>query len=112
MPPKTKKHSKAKSRLFNGDQSASTPTPDFEASEEDLLSTLEEASRKYPSLIAKSAFIGKVADVVCELKGCTIWLSESSMLASSLKPGDIVSVIHFFFCPTCLNISTGIGMIG
>lgn len=110
MPPKTKKHSKAKSRLFNGDQSASPRTPDFESSEEDLLRTLEEASSKYPALIAKSAIIGKVADVERDLQGCKIWLSESSMF--SLAPGSIVSVVHsplfFFFLIPCLNISTGI----
>jgi hypothetical protein len=90
--------------------SASPGTPDFEASEEVLLRALEEASCKYPALIAKSAIIGKVVGVEDQLQGCTIWLSESSMLASSLVPHSIVSVIHgfFYFLFPCLNVSTGI----
>lgn len=99
MPPKIKKYSKAQSRLVTSDHSASSQTPpltpplDFESTQEDLLCSLEEASSKYPTLIGKSAIIGKVVNVVHETKGCKIWLSESSMVASSLTPGSIVSVI-------------------
>lgn len=98
MAPKTKNHSKAKSRLLNADQSASPRTPDFEseATEEDLFRALEDASCKFPALIAKSAIIAKVVDVDVDPKpqSCMIWLSESSMIASSLAPLSIVSVIH------------------
>ncbi|KAL4607388.1 hypothetical protein ACB092_09G170200 [Castanea dentata] len=99
MPSKTKKNSKAQSRLLNGDQSAASPrtpslipSPNFEVSEENLVWSFDEASTKYPALIGKSAFIGKVIDVERESRGCKIWLSEPSMVASSLAPGSIVSV--------------------
>lgn len=104
MPSKTKKNSKTPSRLSNADQSASSPrTPslassiDSEASQqENIALCLEEASSKYPSLIDKSAFIGRITDVEAEssttARGCKIWLSESSMVSSSLAPGSIVSV--------------------
>ena len=99
MPSKTKKSSKAQSKLPNGDHSSSPQTPSlipslsFELTEDSLASSLEEASTKYPSLISKSAFIGKLVDVERNSRGCKIWLSEPSMLASSLAPGSIVSVI-------------------
>lgn len=100
MPSKTKKNSKAQSRLLNGDQSAAPPrtpslipSPNFEVSEENLVRSFDEASTKYPALIGKSAFIGKVIDVERESRGCKIWLSEPSMVASSLAPGTIVSVM-------------------
>ncbi|XP_075638576.1 calmodulin-interacting protein 111 isoform X4 [Castanea sativa] len=99
MPSKTKKNSKAQSRLLNGDQSAASPrtpslipSPNFEVREENLVWSFDEASTKYPALIGKSAFIGKVIDVERESRGCKIWLSEPSMVASSLAPGSIVSV--------------------
>ncbi|GFS46761.1 cam interacting protein 111 [Actinidia rufa] len=99
MPSKPKKHSKAVSKHSSFDQSASpqsssslTPLPEPEVSEEDLLCSLGEATDKYPSLIGKSAFIGRVTDVGDESKGCKIWLSESSMVASYLAPGSTVSV--------------------
>lgn len=98
MPSKTKKSSKAQSKLPNGDHSSSPQTPSlipslsFELTEDSLASSLEEASTKYPSLISKSAFIGKLIDVERNSRGCKIWLSEPSMLASSLAPGSIVSV--------------------
>lgn len=98
MPSKTKKHTKTPSRLSNSEQSASprtpssAPCPDNEASEEDYQSFIEEASRLYPSLIGKSAFVGKVTGVESESRGCKLWLSETSMVACSLAPGSIVSV--------------------
>ncbi|KAL5732649.1 hypothetical protein ACOSP7_032004 [Xanthoceras sorbifolium] len=98
MPSKTKKHSKTPSRQPNSDPSASprtpslTPTLDSEVSYEDFQSILEEASIRYPTLIGKSAVIGRVTNVETESRGCKIWLSESSMLASSFAPGSTVSV--------------------
>jgi hypothetical protein len=70
---------------------------DLEASQqENIALCLEEASSKYPYLIDKSAFIGRITDVEAEssttARGCKIWLSESSMVSSSLAPGSIVSV--------------------
>ncbi|BAT85091.1 Calmodulin-interacting protein [Vigna angularis] len=58
-------------------------------------SLCEEASRKFPSLIAESAIVAKIIhvdDTVPLFKGFRIWLSEPSMLSSSLSPGSIVSV--------------------
>lgn len=105
MPSKPKKHSKAVSKHSSFDQSASpqsssslTPLPEPEVSEEELLCSLGEATDKYPSLIGKSAFIGRVTDVGDESKGCKIWLSESSMVASYLAPGSTVSVILHCTC--------------
>ncbi|KAJ6741654.1 AAA-FAMILY ATPASE [Salix viminalis] len=104
MPSKTKKNARTPSRLSNSDQSASSPrTPSLASSidleacqQEDIALCLEEASSKYPSLIGTSAFIGRITDVEAEssttARGCKIWLSESSMVSSSLAPGSIVSV--------------------
>ncbi|KAK4835798.1 hypothetical protein QYF36_014743 [Acer negundo] len=68
------------------------PTLDSGFSDEDFQSILEEASSRNPTLIGKSAFVGRVTDVETECRGCKIWLSESSMLASSLAPGSTVLV--------------------
>ncbi|XVF52326.1 hypothetical protein PTKIN_Ptkin05aG0009600 [Pterospermum kingtungense] len=97
MPSKPKKQSKTPSRQSSSDPSASPRTPsvtsvDSEVSEEDLRCSLEEVSRRYPSLIGTSAFIGRVNDVGSETRGCKIWLSENSMVASYLTPGSLVSV--------------------
>uniref|UniRef100_A0A5B7BLR3 AAA+ ATPase domain-containing protein n=1 Tax=Davidia involucrata TaxID=16924 RepID=A0A5B7BLR3_DAVIN len=99
MPSKTKKHSKAASKLLRSEQSTSpwsssslTPPPDSEVKEEDLLCSLDVASSKYPSLIGRSVFIGCITDVEADPRGCKIWLSESSMVASSFAPGSTVSV--------------------
>lgn len=101
MPSKTKKHSKSLSKLSYSDKSespsvssVSTPPPDSEATEEDLLRYLDEASSNYPVLIGKSDFIGRVTDVDNDPKGCKIWLSEASMVAFSLAPGSTVSVMY------------------
>ncbi|XP_027173359.1 calmodulin-interacting protein 111 isoform X1 [Coffea eugenioides] len=103
MPPKSKKHS-SKAAFSPSPLSASKNPDDAEISnqEEELLWGLEEASRKYPSLISKTAFIGKVfnndavhASIGTEafdIKGCKIWMSESAMIASSILPGSLVSV--------------------
>ncbi|XP_059637434.1 calmodulin-interacting protein 111-like isoform X1 [Cornus florida] len=101
MPSKTMKHSKTASKLSHSDQTASpsprssssvTPLPMQELSEENLPFSLEEASSKFPSLIGRSAFIGRITDIEAESKGCKIWLSESCMVALSVAPGSIVSV--------------------
>ncbi|GKV28904.1 hypothetical protein SLEP1_g37892 [Rubroshorea leprosula] len=97
MPSKAKKQSKTPSRPSSSDPSASPRTPlvtplASEVSEEELRRLLEVASSRYPSLIGKSAFIGRVNDVDSESRGCKIWLSEASMVAASLTPGSIVSV--------------------
>ncbi|XP_060675566.1 LOW QUALITY PROTEIN: calmodulin-interacting protein 111-like [Ziziphus jujuba] len=58
-----------------------------------LRETKKPSSRKYPALIGKSAFIGEVSDDgEFDSKGCKIWISEHSMVASSFTPGSIVSV--------------------
>ncbi|KAH9675243.1 calmodulin-interacting protein 111 [Citrus sinensis] len=96
MRSKSKKQSKAPSRLSNSDLSASPRTPSLTSaawdSEEDFRTSLEDASTRYPTLIGKSAFIGQITDIETDSRGCKIWLSESSMLASSLAPGSLVSV--------------------
>ncbi|BAT88819.1 hypothetical protein VIGAN_05243700, partial [Vigna angularis var. angularis] len=63
-------------------------------------SLCEEASRKFPSLIAESAIVTKIIhvdDIIPLFKGFRIWLSEPSMLSSSLSPGSIVSIITIMF---------------
>ncbi|XP_039026973.1 calmodulin-interacting protein 111-like isoform X3 [Hibiscus syriacus] len=97
MPSKSKKQSKTPSRHSNSDPSASPRTPsvtsvDAQVDEEDLRGFLDEVSRQYPSLIGKSAFIGRVNHVDSETRSCKIWLSESSVVASYLTPGSLVSV--------------------
>lgn len=111
MPSKAKKQSKSLSKLSNSDRlesssvsSASTPQPDSDISEEDLLWYLDEASSKYPSLIGKSAFIGRVTDVDHDCRGCKIWLSEPSMVAFNIAPGSIVSVMLQFAFPISIII--------
>lgn len=105
MPSKGKKSSKTLSRLSNSNHSQS-PSPRFsiplasEVCEDDFLSSVEEASSKYPHLIGKSAFVGRVTNAPVQSTGCKVWLSESSMVASSFSQGAIVSVIYFslLFC--------------
>ncbi|KAF2305005.1 hypothetical protein GH714_000994 [Hevea brasiliensis] len=100
MPSKAKKHSKTVSRLSNFGQSLSPGAPslisstDLEIHEQDLILSLEQASTRFPFMIGKFAFTGRVTDVVSESRGCKIWLSESSMVASSLSPGSIVSALR------------------
>ena len=100
MPSKGKKQSKTPSRVSDSDRNSSPRTPsstlDFETNDEDLISTLEEASMKYPSLIGKNAFIGRITDVDRDHSlGCKLWLSELSMVAFSFTPQSIVSVIYY-----------------
>lgn len=102
MPSKGKKNSKTLSRLSNSNYSQ-FPMPQLaippasEVCEDDFLSSIEEASSKYPSLIGKSAFVGKVTNAPVQSTGCKVWLSESSMVASSFTQGAIVSVMSLFF---------------
>lgn len=110
--PSKKKNQKSASRLSQSEVT-STTTPSVssdgeEFSEEEIRRfRLEEASRKFPSLISKTAFIGRISEDAVETvdtKGCKIWLSESSMLSSSISPGSIVSVkFVFFFHLYCSN---------
>ncbi|KAH7521272.1 hypothetical protein FEM48_Zijuj07G0015400 [Ziziphus jujuba var. spinosa] len=107
MPSKAKKHSKtpttpsSSSARHSNYESPRTPSSsssgglNVEATERDFLCSLEEASKKYPSLIGKSAFVGQltaVDDADHASKGFKIWLSEPSMVASSFTPGSVVSV--------------------
>ncbi|TKY62736.1 nucleoside-triphosphatase protein [Spatholobus suberectus] len=87
-----KKQSKAQQ---HSSLSYSATTPSKTHQPQHLTSLCEEASRKFPSLIAKSPFVGEIThvdDTVPVSKGFRIWLSETSMLSSSLSPGSIVSV--------------------
>ncbi|KAL6530418.1 hypothetical protein OROHE_014771 [Orobanche hederae] len=66
-----------------------------EDDEELLLRSLEDISTKYPSFIGNSALIRRLTEDASggiESKGCKIWVSESSMVASAITPGSIVSV--------------------
>lgn len=97
MPSKGKKNPKTLSRLSNSSHSPS-PVPRLaippasEVCEDEFLSSIEEASSKYPSLIGKSAFVGRVTSAPVQSTGCKVWLSESSMVASSFTQGAIVSM--------------------
>ncbi|KAK6149015.1 hypothetical protein DH2020_016540 [Rehmannia glutinosa] len=100
--PSKKKNSKTPSKATNSDQyngfssssavSSSMSTP-FAPSNQQLLSSLDEASARFTPLISRAAFIGTVVDdAVSDSRGCKIWLSESAMLSSSIAPGSLVSV--------------------
>ncbi|KAL8213719.1 hypothetical protein R6Q57_003168 [Mikania cordata] len=106
MPSKSKKTSKSKG-LFNSDSATPSPRSNLssysnlnqsyndEDDEQVLLRSLEKISIKYPSFIGTSSLICRITEDVAggiESKGCKIWLSESSMIASSITPGSIVSV--------------------
>ncbi|XP_022952508.1 calmodulin-interacting protein 111 isoform X1 [Cucurbita moschata] len=97
MPSKGKKNSKTLSRLSNSNHSQSPVSrlaipPASEVCEDDFLSSIEEASSKYPSLIGKSAFVGRVTNASVQSTGCKVWVSESSMVSSSFTQGAIVSI--------------------
>nr|GMC90270.1 calmodulin-interacting protein 111 isoform X1 [Ipomoea batatas] len=116
MPSSKKKHSKSASRLSQSDPNASpSPSPSVPSSpytpspfsnsnrgpelgEDDLRCYLEQASRKFPSFISAAAFIGRVSEEAAAAEGgvgssgCKIWLSEASMVSSSISPGSLVSV--------------------
>ena len=98
MPSKSKKNTKTHSRLSASEAATPrTPSTDSVISEEELVSSCEEASRKFPSLIGKNAVIGEVSDVETTCRGCKIWLSESSMVSAYLAPGSLVSVNFLLF---------------
>ncbi|CAH9062289.1 unnamed protein product [Cuscuta europaea] len=118
MPSSKKKNSKSSSRLSRADSNASgSPSPSVpsspyspspisnlnlvsELSEDELQRYLEEASRKFPYFISTAAFTGRVSEDTSRVnelsspgaRGCKIWLSEASMVASSIAPGSLVSV--------------------
>ncbi|KAL2480793.1 Calmodulin-interacting protein [Abeliophyllum distichum] len=75
---------------FNPDPYSSEPT------EEELLLSLDEPSKKFPFLISQNAFIGRLLEnpdaAATDRRGCKIWLSESAMISSSISPGSLVSV--------------------
>ncbi|KAL2320617.1 hypothetical protein Fmac_029586 [Flemingia macrophylla] len=85
------KKKQAKHQSSSSSSNATTPS----RSPHELTSLCEQASRKFPSLIAKSAFVAEITHVDDTLpvsKGFRICLSESAMLSSSLSPASIVSV--------------------
>ncbi|GAB2295622.1 hypothetical protein Dimus_029778 [Dionaea muscipula] len=105
MPSKTKKQPpKTPSRLSKSGASpsptvsssssisASTRGPNTDLVENELSSFIQEACRRFPSFTSERAVVGRVTGVESQSKGCRIWLSESSMVASSISPGSIVSV--------------------
>ncbi|KAK6944478.1 AAA ATPase, AAA+ lid domain [Dillenia turbinata] len=90
MPSKGKKQqSKSSSRLS---QQESTPSQVAEIDEGQLLSSKAEAASRFPSLIATSAFTGRISAVDSATHGAIVWLSESDMSAFSLHNGSLVSV--------------------
>ncbi|KAH1077563.1 hypothetical protein GYH30_052883 [Glycine max] len=93
--PSNSKQKKKQSKLLQqsslSSNAATTPSKTLQPSE--LASLCEEASRKFPSLIAKSAFIAELAQVDDTVPVSNrIWLSAPSMLSLSLPPGSTVSV--------------------
>nr|XP_043608927.1 calmodulin-interacting protein 111 isoform X2 [Erigeron canadensis] len=103
MPSKKKKNPKSKP-LFNSTQSPHTNSDsslnnsinDENDEQQSLFQSLEAISTKYPSFIGSSALICSVTEDTnnnaIESKGCKVWVSESSMVASNINPGCIVSV--------------------
>ncbi|GER51923.1 Cam interacting protein 111 [Striga asiatica] len=102
--PSKKKNSKTPLKPSNSDgrhndlsspsaASSSVSSPFTPPSNEQLLTSLDEAAEKYPSLISRAAFIGNVLDdVVPDSRSCRVWLSEPAMVSSSIAPGSLVSV--------------------
>ncbi|KAK6942139.1 ATPase, AAA-type, core [Dillenia turbinata] len=70
----------------------STPTQVAEIDEGQLLSSIAEAASRFPSLIAPSAFTGRISAVDSAIRGAIIWLSQSDISAFSLPNGSLVSV--------------------
>ena len=108
MPSKLKKSSKTPQSSDRYSSPRALPASNFETRDDDegrLVRVLEEAAGQYPSLIGKSALIGRVADVERGSKGSTVWLSESSMVAASLAHGSLVSVICSLFSKISLSIT-------
>ena len=101
-----KKQSKAQNSPLSSN-ATTTPSKTPHQQGQEHASLCEEASRKFPSLIAKSAFVAEIIhvdDTVPLFKGFRIWLSEPSMLSSSLSPGSIVSVITITITNTFIII--------
>jgi hypothetical protein len=95
-----KKQSKSKSRLPPSFPDAATPprTTNAAAEQQQFTSLIQQASQIFPSFISQSAFIAQITDVDSTnstSKDAKIWLSEPSMVASSLAPGSLVSVMKF-----------------
>ncbi|GJV04588.1 calmodulin-interacting protein 111 isoform X1 [Tanacetum coccineum] len=94
--PSSKSKKTAKSKTNNSDTNSSNNNHNHNKEEEDdeqsLLKSINEASNKYPTLIGGSALICKILENGIHSKGCKIWLSESSLIASDIIPGSIVSV--------------------
>ncbi|WJX78155.1 hypothetical protein P8452_61405 [Trifolium repens] len=87
-----KKQSKSKSRLPPSFPDTATTTA---AEPQQLTSLIQQASQIFPSFISQSAFIAQITDVDSTnstSKDAKIWLSEPSMVQSSLAPGSLVSV--------------------
>nr|GEU81194.1 calmodulin-interacting protein 111 isoform X1 [Tanacetum cinerariifolium] len=91
---KSKKTPKSKTNNNNSDTNSSNNNHNKEEDddEQSLLKSINEASNKYPTLIGGSALICKILENGIHSKGCKIWLSESSLIASDIIPGSIVSV--------------------
>jgi hypothetical protein len=90
-----KKQSKSKSRLPPSFPDTATTTA---AEPQQLTSLIQQASQIFPSFISQSAFIAQITDVDSTnstSKDAKIWLSEPSMVQSSLAPGSLVSVMKF-----------------
>ncbi|KAL3819676.1 hypothetical protein ACJIZ3_005581 [Penstemon smallii] len=105
MPSSRKKISKTPSKLSNNSDSHQNNSSSCSSSsstlfnsnpnlEEEFSSSLNEAAAKFPSFISSTAFVGRVSNVAVAVseRGCKIWLSESAMLSSSIKPRSLVSV--------------------
>ncbi|XP_021863997.2 calmodulin-interacting protein 111 isoform X1 [Spinacia oleracea] len=92
--PKTPLSKLQSSQQENPPSSPSPQSSSSHFSEIDFHNTLEEASRKFPSFVTKSSLIAQLSefDSSSQQKGCKIWLSEASMLASSISPASLVSV--------------------
>ncbi|KZV47567.1 calmodulin-interacting protein 111-like [Dorcoceras hygrometricum] len=89
--PSKKKNSKASSPSPSA-VSSSKSSP-LHTHDEDFSSYLHEASAKFPSFIAESAFVGRIVEGnVSDSRGCKLWLSESAMISGSIPPGSVVSV--------------------
>jgi len=106
------KKKQSKAQLQNSPLSSNTTTTPSRTQPQqpqEHASLCVEASRKFPSLIAESAFVAEIIhvdDIVPLFKGFRIWLSEPSMLSSSLSPGSIVSVITITVTNTFIIIIT------
>lgn len=103
-------------QLDNPPSSPSSQSSSSQFSELELHNTLDEASRKFPTFISKSALIAQISEFESssQQKGCKIWLSESSMLSSSISPASLVSVILLLllFLGIYCSYFCGFGLFG